>query len=378
MAQKLLRSQVQVRGQPNFQRTALTRVAALTSRLERDTILGQNSIVDLTDDEEPSLTTNVKCETSSSLHEEMAPRNNIQECPKFTAPIVATQAFIKLEVSPSTIREETFGLTHASPNDCDSSGAQNLATLAPTPPVIVIRGLDQQGAVDLTYDETTVVTGLKHARPSTSYGEVTLASNEQSSRQCQKSSLRREGSPQLLSERESSPPIMRKGIIPSQHISQQQHNPARPTLSAVQERSTNISRANQAHTFEHKNLSYHAYPQIAVSHPTVVNLPNQEGAVELRCDLCGGNAQMGKRAYYSGAVGFMAHFSNAHRALRGDKERYTLESVIMRGGLAKDKKEKKKIREGCESVIEGLILQKGATGEDDEDEEGLTSGGDFE
>ena len=58
--------------------------------------------------------------------------------------------------------------------------------------------------------------------------------------------------------------------------------------------------------------------------------------------------------------------------------RYFIESVVARGDLAKDKKEKKMIKEGAREVFESLLLQKGKSGVEDEDEGGLTSGSDFD
>ena len=59
--------------------------------------------------------------------------------------------------------------------------------------------------------------------------------------------------------------------------------------------------------------------------------------------------------------------------------RYFIEAVVSKGDLAKDKKEKRKVKDGCAAVVEALNAEaNGAVDGDEDDEGGLTSGSDFD
>ncbi|KAK4548144.1 hypothetical protein LTR36_010013 [Oleoguttula mirabilis] len=69
---------------------------------------------------------------------------------------------------------------------------------------------------------------------------------------------------------------------------------------------------------------------IADTHPTVITMPNTDGAIELRCDICGGNAHPRGEEWTKGLSGFVGHFQMCHRGELAPNEYYSQDSIIER------------------------------------------------
>ncbi|KAK5133826.1 hypothetical protein LTR08_007256 [Meristemomyces frigidus] len=187
-------------------------------------------------------------------------------------------------------------------------------TPALTPPVDDRSSAHQIDVVDLTDDEPASVAELKRERSSSFRGDA-LSTNEVHKRQ--RATGAAGSTPQPRVKREYSPPIVDEGAYVPRH--ERQHASLAP--NAAQERERKSARASTNKT---------KYAPIAASHPTVVALPNQAGAVELRCDMCGGNAHPTNGAFTKGAYAFLAHFIMCHRGALAANERFSLESVVER------------------------------------------------
>lgn len=125
--------------------------------------------------------------------------------------------------------------------------------------------------------------------------------------------------------RERSPSPAREEVIISENNTRQQQQ-ATSAVSAAQPRVKRERKSIDARPTH--RTGPHAI--IADTHPTVITLPDTEGAVELRCDLCGGNSRANGGGWIKGLRGFNGHFRNCHRGLLADDEYYSRESVIQR------------------------------------------------
>lgn len=66
-----------------------------------------------------------------------------------------------------------------------------------------------------------------------------------------------------------------------------------------------------------------SYPSVAPTHPTVVEHPSVEGAMELRCPYCKTNTIKAGSKLLNGVAAFCLHLNDIHRALLAPGDRFS-------------------------------------------------------